>query len=332
MHIRLAELMVYAGAQRARLVSAVESVPESLRNRRPRPDAWSVAEALEHLHRVETRIVRLFSSRLEGAQAAGLGPELETTSLLGSLDRFRLTERRSRMPAPEFVNPGGNLSAADGLAALTESRRTLLAAVRAGDGLALGEITYPHALLGALSLYEWLLFVGQHESRHADQIREIGVQLCSDPSDGARYSPLIGDTRAANARPVPWPVAEDHMPLAINSIAHWISITSLIVVDALGLQSAMEELHSANTLGQQVATGTQFGYAFAGFLAAGALLAGRSWAAGALWLWAGLITVTGTMAPIVWGGAGVVAGIGAGVVTAAVGAAMIWLAARRRAA
>ena len=38
------------------------------------------------------------------------------------------------------------------------------------DGLALGEIKHDHVVLGELDLYQWLIFLGQHEARHTKQI------------------------------------------------------------------------------------------------------------------------------------------------------------------
>jgi hypothetical protein len=67
------------------------------------------------------------------------------------------------------------------LTKLDESRRTLRASLPALDGLALGEISYAHPLLGRLTIYQWLLFLGQHEARHADQIREIAGRLTDWP-------------------------------------------------------------------------------------------------------------------------------------------------------
>ena len=177
MHPRLAELVEYAEAQRRRLVAAVEAVPEERRSRRPEPDCWSVAEVLEHLHRVERGISRVAAQGIERARSQGLGPEQSTGSLLSSLDAFQLDRRVSRIPAPGPVTPRGELSAAQALAALGQSREALLSALAAGDGLALCEITHTHPLLGALDLYQWVLFVGQHEARHAEQIREIGARL-----------------------------------------------------------------------------------------------------------------------------------------------------------
>lgn len=179
MHPRLEELMKYAETQRAGLLAAVAAVPESLRERRPGPDAWSIAEVLEHLQIVEGGVARLISRKLERACAAGLGPETETGSLLRSLDRFALLERGTSMLAPDFVQPRGTLTAAEAAAALAESRRALREALAAGDGLALGAVSAPHVLLGPLTLYQWVLFVGQHEYRHTIQIGEIAQQMAA---------------------------------------------------------------------------------------------------------------------------------------------------------
>jgi uncharacterized damage-inducible protein DinB len=177
MHPRLAELIEYAEAQRADLLAAVAIVPKSLREQRVAADSWSVAEVLEHLHRVEKGVARLLAHGLERARADGVGAELQTASVLGSLDRFRLTQRDRPFDAPEPVRPRRGLSSEQGLAALAESRRALLTALTAADGVALGDITYPHPILGSLNFYQWVLFVGQHEARHAAQIGEIARQL-----------------------------------------------------------------------------------------------------------------------------------------------------------
>ena len=45
----------------------------------------------------------------------------------------------------------------------------------------------------------------------------------------------------------------------MRSIAHWAPIVLLVGLSVLGLQSAIDELGSASTLGQRAATATQFG-------------------------------------------------------------------------
>lgn len=184
MRRRLAELVEFAEGQRAALLVAVAAVPEDRREERVAPECWSVAEVLEHLHRVERGMIRLSEYALQQVKQRGVGPEASDESLLGALDAFQLSRRTTRIPAPERVMPSGQYTAAQMLAKLGESRHTLLALLPALDGFALGEITFPHPLLGPLDLYQWLLFLGQHEARHTDQIQEIATRLTerSQPS------------------------------------------------------------------------------------------------------------------------------------------------------
>jgi uncharacterized damage-inducible protein DinB len=177
MHPRLAELIAYADTRRAAVLAAVERVPRTWWDRSPEGGGWSVAHVLEHLVRVERGVTRVVVRRLDQARAQGLATETETGSLLGSLDRFDLIERKDALPSPAFVRPEGRLSAEAALEALAESRRALRAAVEPGDGLALGQVSAPHVLFGPLTLYEWLLFVAQHEARHAAQIANIARRV-----------------------------------------------------------------------------------------------------------------------------------------------------------
>jgi uncharacterized damage-inducible protein DinB len=179
MHPRIAELLSYVQLQRLALFDAVCLIPETLRDRRVERETWSAAEVLEHLHRVESGIARLLTRSLERAKAAGLEPENEVDSVLATLDTLRLADRSRRMSAPEPVMPRGELTAAQGMAALTESRQALISALQEADGLALGQVTRVHPTLGPLNLYQWVLFVGQHEARHAGQLQDIARQLAT---------------------------------------------------------------------------------------------------------------------------------------------------------
>ena len=118
------------------------------------------------------------------------------------------------------------------------------------------------------------------------------------------------------------------MSTAIRSIARWTALALVVAISVLGLQSAAQAFGAAETVGQQTAIATQFGYAFAGLLAAGALLGRRSWAQRTLWLWAGLVTVTAGMAPVVWADAPLTAGLGVGAASGAIAGLVAWLATR----
>jgi hypothetical protein len=59
-------------------------------------------------------------------------------------------------------------------------RRSFLDVYLSGDGLALAEVVHVHPRLGSLNLYQWGVWVGGHEARHTEQIREIAVTLESE--------------------------------------------------------------------------------------------------------------------------------------------------------
>jgi hypothetical protein len=182
MHPRLAELVDYAQLQRKAVLAAVSAIPESNRGLRPDAATWSVAEVLEHLHTVESGIARLLGRSIQKAREAGAEAEQDFTSLMHSLDSLQLTNRSRSFNAPDPVLPRGKLNSAEALVALGESRQQLLHAIFTGEGLALSGIVYPHPLVGMLNLYQWILFVGQHEGRHSEQIRDIGRSLDRLPS------------------------------------------------------------------------------------------------------------------------------------------------------
>jgi hypothetical protein len=177
MHPRLEELFAHASLSRDELLARVREVRDDEKARRPAEGRWSVAEHLEHLALVEAGSARLVARLIEKARAAGLGPDGETDSLLHALDRFGLEDGRRRIDAPDIVFPQGARSVDESLASLGASREALFATYRDADGLDLTQVKARHAALGELDLYEWLLFLSQHERRHARHIAETVEQL-----------------------------------------------------------------------------------------------------------------------------------------------------------
>ena len=174
MHPRTAELLQYLDAQHAILRAAFNAVPEDIRNRPPAPGQWSPVGIIEHLAIVNGRIAKLITKRAAEAREAGLGGETSTDSILSTLDIDRVTDRVTRVAAPEVLHPTG-LDAGTAWASLEQSTVAVREAIATVDGLALSEVMHPHPLFGPLSLYTWIAFVGAHEARHAAQIRE-GMQ------------------------------------------------------------------------------------------------------------------------------------------------------------
>ena len=188
MHPRIEEVVNYLDTERTALRDAVELVPAALRNQSPGADRWSVAQVLQHLAGVENRIGMAMTKWIADARAAETGPETETSPVVNNLMVQAIADRSKRRDAPEEFRPPGDVDAESAWAALERSRKTLRAAILAGDGLALGEIKQPHPVLGPIDLYQWALFEGSHEARHAGQIREIAEELKANSNTAAGAS------------------------------------------------------------------------------------------------------------------------------------------------
>lgn len=172
MHPRLGEIVRYVDDRRAELESAASRLPYDRWAERPFESSWSVAQVFDHLHLSESGIARLVAKRIARAKEAGLGPETSTESVMGALDFFPVVDGPKRQ-APDIVVPRADARAPDVHDALRRSRADLHAALREGDGLALGEVTAAHPALGVINLYQWILFIGQHEARHTRQVEQI---------------------------------------------------------------------------------------------------------------------------------------------------------------
>ena len=177
MHPRIQEVLDILDDTRASLKDAIAGIPAEKHRIRPAGDRWSVAEVVEHLGMVETRIALMLSDKIEAARQAGLSPETDTTPVSPSLDIAGVINRSKPITASEASQPRAGLSTDDGLQLLADRRASLRHAVIAADGLALGTVELPHARLGSLNVYQWLIFLAGHEARHTDQIREVAKSI-----------------------------------------------------------------------------------------------------------------------------------------------------------
>jgi len=171
MHARLAEAMDFVEEKRRELVASVEGVPRADLSRRSADDAWSVAEILDHLRMVESGVARLITKRVQQARDAGTAKEERSAdSVLRCLEPYSLTLESQKLTAPDAVRPNPNADPGDALEGLAVTRQALREAASSADGVALGEIKHTHPIVGELDLYQWLIFLGQHEVRHRKQI------------------------------------------------------------------------------------------------------------------------------------------------------------------
>ena len=177
MHPRSEEVVNYLDKTRMELRAAVDSVPSHARNQKPEDDQWSVAQVLDHLAIVHNRVAVAIDKWIAEAEAAGLGPETSDGSLLQTIPAERILDRTRKVQAPEAILPRNNVDAETAWSELEQAQEKLRAAFLRGDGLALEQVIQPHPVLGPINMYQWTLFNGSHEARHALQIREIGATL-----------------------------------------------------------------------------------------------------------------------------------------------------------
>jgi hypothetical protein len=183
MHARLKEIVEYVDAQRAAILAAAATLPGERWTTPPAPGRWSMSDLCEHLHRVERGSARLIALKATEARDAGHPRETDDASLMGCLDFAGLTSRERPVAAPERVAPEGGWPRERVLEALAASRADLHVAIAAADGLALQSVRHAHPRLGEIDLYQWLLFIGQHEARHLPQVAEIAAAVGPAPAD-----------------------------------------------------------------------------------------------------------------------------------------------------
>jgi hypothetical protein len=169
-HDRLTEIMDFVEQRRKELLTSFEGVSHERLRQRAAPDRWSVAEVVEHLRLVESGVARIVAKRAGQAREAGLRKEDSRESVMSSFDRHAAYLESAVLESPLPVRPRADVDIDEALQGLENSREALRAAVNSADGLALGEIKHPHPIVGELDLYQWLIFLGQHEGRHKKQI------------------------------------------------------------------------------------------------------------------------------------------------------------------
>jgi uncharacterized damage-inducible protein DinB len=167
---RLQEIIGNIQDSRAKLLAAVSGLGQEALGRRPAPDQWSIGENLHHLQLIESSVTRLLEKQVARAARIGLGADLAQDSVLGSLDRFSIDSNPLKVAAPESVAPTRGLARQDLLDGLSASRAALLSEAEKADAFDLGRLHAPHPVLGRMDMYQWVLYLGQHEVRHLRQI------------------------------------------------------------------------------------------------------------------------------------------------------------------
>jgi hypothetical protein len=136
---------------------------------KPSPDAWSIAEAAEHLALSETLIWSSLNKVLATSPDPARRSEVKNTDMqvIGMI-----TDRSNKIKTQEAFEPTGKFGSIDGIMKnFQENRKAHIKYVRkTGEDLRNHYQQFP---FGTLDAYQLILFMSGHTNRHVAQMKEI---------------------------------------------------------------------------------------------------------------------------------------------------------------
>ncbi len=150
-------------------LDAVRGLTETAAKTKPSPERWSVLDCVEHVVVVEERFIGWLDAGSAAVKDAD--PQNETRLLT------MLTDRSSKLTAPEAVVPTGRFRSLDeAVTSFGAAReRSLRIVKQRGDKLY--SVGAKHLRLGDLNGVEIVHLIAGHARRHASQIRETRAAL-----------------------------------------------------------------------------------------------------------------------------------------------------------
>lgn len=177
MRQKVAELFAYMDSTRASLISCAREMSESFALIRPREGEWSAAENLAHLALVEANVAEMMARTIAAARETGIGPDASDESFIRSLDKWRISEALTKLTAPPRVTPEAGKQVGQSIASLEQSRSRLKQIILDNADIDLCALKRAHPVLQEIDLYQWALFVAQHEERHKKQMERAIAEV-----------------------------------------------------------------------------------------------------------------------------------------------------------
>ncbi|TGB03861.1 DinB family protein [Halobacillus salinus] len=150
--------------KRKQVLDFVNTISDEEAKKKPAEDRWSILEVLEHLYLMEQLVVYQINRAIkEGDIQQTPEKPIENT-----------TDRGYKVEAPEAVQPKGEFtSIQDAKDGLEKTREATLFLVHNKDKETLENRAFPHPAFGDMNLEQWVEFIGWHELRHLDQMKEV---------------------------------------------------------------------------------------------------------------------------------------------------------------
>lgn len=133
---------------------------------KPAADRWSVAEILEHIIVVETRVLALVEKALQ-QPASAVKSSIEDDPLVEVV-----AQRVGKLKSPGPVIPNGRWPDDRLLEEFEVIRKRSTEFARSANA-ELRQHSFPHPFFGELDCYQWLLLIPAHSQRHLAQAKEV---------------------------------------------------------------------------------------------------------------------------------------------------------------
>lgn len=153
---------------RKEILESVNGLTDKQLNNQVEQGRWTIAQVLQHLHLMESMIVKSIQTVL----AKDENRPADEKPIHLAIDRSRKVE------APDALNPSdveATLEEVQG--ELENSRHALRKLASDADEEKLMQKSFPHPVFGLMNLKQWIEFIGFHEKRHLAQIEELKKKL-----------------------------------------------------------------------------------------------------------------------------------------------------------
>ncbi|UOR13492.1 DinB family protein [Halobacillus amylolyticus] len=150
--------------KRQEILGFIDGITNEQSQVKPDEESWSMLEVLEHLYLMEQLVIYQIGKALK----EGDDQQVSEKPIHRTPDRSR------KVAAPEAVQPKGEFkSLEDARSGLAKSREATMFLIHNKDEETLKNRAFPHPAFGDMNLVQWVEFIGWHELRHLDQMKEV---------------------------------------------------------------------------------------------------------------------------------------------------------------
>lgn len=156
--------------ERQKLINFINTISDEQANIKPDQQTWSILEVLEHLYLMEKGIISKIGNALETGKVQ--------TEIISPKPIERTIDRDFKIDAPETLKPKGNFKTLNQAKDhLVKSREAILFLTHNKDEKTLQAYCFTHPVFGEMNLQQWIEFIGLHELRHLEQMKEIKARI-----------------------------------------------------------------------------------------------------------------------------------------------------------